>query len=240
MTYQLIWKSLTNDELTLFYLICAKSKEKQSPKIDIKMTDYTIELHGTTYQWTKMVMDMMNNIMTIKCYEDLGGGGRQYSNFFNKYRYIKLTKEVYVELSESGFEKINRILNDMDINKLKKLNSMKGKYSYRIAQLLLPYNVAGYHEIDVKELKDLLELPDSYVLKEISRIVFKPSIKEINDSGLLSDLKYRYFMQYGHTQSVIFEWGNFTENKKVMENNKKEQNKMNPLMDENFNNLYDI
>lgn len=239
MTYQLIWKSLTNDELTLFYLICAKAKESASPKINIKMTDYTIELQGTIYQWTKMVMDMMNNIMTIKCYEDLGGGGRQYSNFFNKYRYIKQTKEIYVGLSDLGFDKVNNILNYLDIDKLKKLNSLKGKYSYRIAQLLLPYNIAGYHEIDIKELKDLLELPDSYVLKEISRIVFKPSIKEINNSELLENLRYRYFMPYGHTESVIFEWEH-SDNDVKFKNNNKGQIGTKPLMDDEFNNLYEI
>lgn len=240
MTYQLIWKNLTNDELTLFYLICAKAKENSSPTINLKMTDYTVELQGTTYQWTKMVMDMMNNIMNIRCYEDLGSGGRQYSNFFNKYRYIKSTKEIYVELSELGIDKVNSILNDVDVEKLKKLNSLKGKYAYRIAQLLLPYNIAGYHEIDIKELKDLLEIPDSYVLKEISRIVFKPAIKEINSSELLENLSYRYFMPYGHTESVIFEWNHFDYDKKSEKNNKERKGEVKPLMDEGFNNLYDL
>ena len=178
--------------------------------------------------------------MNIRCYEDLGSGGRQYSNFFNKYRYIKLTKEIYVELSELGIDKVNSILNDVDVEKLKKLNSLKGKYAYRIAQLLLPYNIAGYHEIDIKELKDLLEIPDSYVLKEISRIVFKPAIKEINSSELLENLSYRYFMPYGHTESVIFEWTHFDYDKKSEKNNKERKGEVKPLMDEGFNNLYDL
>ena len=240
MTFQLIWKSLTNDELTLFFLICAKSREIERSSVSLKITDYTIALNGTNYQWTKMVMDMMNDIMTIKGYEDLGSGGRQYYNFFKKYRYIESSKEIYVQLTEEGYDKVDSVRRYLDIDILKQLNSLKGKYTYRIAQLLLPYRVAGFHEIPINELNDLLEIPDSYVLKEISRIVFKPSIKEINESGLLRNLKYRYYMPFGHTESVIFEWNSSLKQIKKENNDEKKNKETKALMDDEFNNLYDI
>lgn len=236
MSYQLIYNHLTKDEITLFYLLCHESYKTGSAEARLKITDFTVELHGTNQQWTKMVMDMMNHILTVKGYEDINGI-RQYYCFFQRYRYVIDTKEILFRISDDAYEVVPNICRDMTLDEMVSIANMKGKYTGRICQLLMPYKKGGYKQIDIEDMYDLLEIPKTYPIKELSRIIIKPSINQISKLEAFKGLQYRYYRFFQKTEAVIFEWD--TKAAKLVQFLNNNDSATHPLMDENFNSYYD-
>ena len=115
MSYQLIYDDLTKDEMTLFYLLCNEANKSDSSEASLKISDFTVELHGTEQQWTKMVMDMMNHILNVKGYEDINGI-RQYYCFFQRYRYKVATKEILFRISDEAYLIVSNICRDITLD----------------------------------------------------------------------------------------------------------------------------
>jgi plasmid replication initiation protein len=199
-------KNLTESEIALFYLICTNSFKTQSPVGTIDMKQYAKEVTGPLSDWMIWTMSMMNDLLDIKGYRELGASGRQYYLFFEDYRYIEKERLIKYRLSKEGFNDLAIICRSYTIKDLVVISKLKGKYTKRLCQSLFDYKASGFHEIPLGQFWDLLEISPGYSIKEMSRTVVKPAIKEIAKAGLLEDLRYRYYKPFQKTESIIFEW----------------------------------
>ena len=238
MNLQLILKGLTQNELVLFYLLCVTSYKNDSRDASIVLSDFTIEMVGDKNQWMNLAMEMMNHLLGIRGYEELGNSGRQYFCFFEKYRYVPAEKKIYYTISEYGFQYLPIFCRSVKKEDLLKIANLKGKYVSRLAQLLLPYKIAGFHEIPMNELFDLLEIPDTYETRDLSRKVIQPALDQINKVGLLQNLRFRYYRPFrAPAESLILEWD--TKETAISIKKQEKSTSTSKLMDENFNSLYD-
>lgn len=228
-------KTLTESEISLFYLICTNSFKTQSLVGTIDMKDFAKEVTGSLPDWMIWTMSMMNDLLNIKGYRELGSGGRQYYLFFEDYRYIEKDRLIQYRLSKEGFNDVVTVYRSYTIQDLLAISKLKGKYTKRLCQVLFDYKASGFHEIPLGQFWDLLEISPGYSIKEMSRTVAKPAINEIIKAGLLEDLRYRYYKPFQKSESIIFEWT--PKDIKIQSNKVNSVNKnakMVPLMNENF------
>lgn len=228
-------KTLTESEISLFYLICTNSFKTQSLVGIIDMKEFAKEVPGSLSDWMIWTMSMMNDLLNIKGYRELGSGGRQYYLFFEDYQYIEKDRIIRYRLSKEGFNDVVTLYRSYTIKELVAISKLKGKYTKRLCQVLFDYKASGFHEIPLGQFWDLLEISPGYSIKEMSRTVVKPAIKEITKAGLLENLRYRYFKPFQKSESIIFEWT--PKDMKPQSNKAKSRDenvKMVSLMNENF------
>lgn len=233
--------NLTESEISLFYLICINSFKMQNPVGTIDMKEFAKDVTGSLSDWMVWTMSLMNKIIDIKGYRELGSGGRQYYLFFEEYRYDEKNRLINYKLSSEGFDDVATIYRSYTIKDLFTISKLKGKYTKRLCQILFDYKVSCFHEIPLGQFRDLLEISPGYSIKEMSRTVVKPAIKEINKSGVLKELKYRYYRPFQKTESIIFEWAaQKVEYSPKSKHNEDKNRKTVPLMNENFEPYNDV
>lgn len=206
MDFQYTLFDLTTSEITLFLLICKDSYEHNNRKGDIQISNLTIDLYGNEDDWTKLSMDMMNHLLEIKGYEELGSGGKCYYNFFELYTYIESKKEIHYIISEKGYKELFNILRYLKLNDIVLIKKLKGKYPKRLSQILLQHNISKYYETNLNEFIDLMEIPHNYTTMEFTRTIIKPCISKINNIKLTKNLHYYYKKDSKKATSIVFEW----------------------------------
>lgn len=241
MSCPLVLKYITEDEARFLYLLIGKCVDAGSKEVSLTVSDYTGDVNATKDQWTKSCMDTMNDLLNVKGYEELGGGGRQYFSFFEKYRYVPETKELVYTLSDNAYYHAEDFRRDYSAEDFAKLSKLTAKYPSRIYQLLAPYKKSGFHSIELDEFYNDIEMPSVYSAKDLSKKILKPSIKQIIEIGLMENLTYRYKRSYrSESKEIIFDWRS-DEEKAVLERQllSKVTGKTSKLMDENFNSFYE-
>lgn len=205
MPYQLIYKNLTDDETTLFYLLCAKAFETKKANNDIGLKE--LIRNGINIQETRFknrIIKMMNHILEIKGFEERGSEGVFYYTFFSSYRY--LDGNLTYLISPDAFRNNDSIYMDLSIERLTAINRLNGKYTQRIAILLNQYRLGGYYSISLSELYAAIELPETYPPKELSRAILKPAVRKINEAKLFDALNCRFSYRNGKAGDAVFHW----------------------------------
>jgi len=69
---------------------------------------------------------------------------------------------------------------------LPKLYSLKSRYAVALYMLLWEFRSTGWRQLSIDELRQKLEVPDSYLFRDIVAKVLKPAIKELESKGILT------------------------------------------------------
>lgn len=69
---------------------------------------------------------------------------------------------------------------------LPKLYSLKSRYAVALYMLVWEFRSTGWRQLSIDELRQKLEVPDSYLFRDIVAKVLKPAIKELESKGILT------------------------------------------------------
>lgn len=238
MKYQIDYKHLTSSETELLYILCAKCYSEMSPSSNFSIDALLDTGKIRKEKREELLSKMMNNLLKVVIYEDMGSAGKRYSTFITKYTIDIWKNKLIYELSQEGYMILGDFVRTYDPTSFVEGKKLKGKYSNKIYQLLKPREKAGYTKLEIGEFLALLGMPVDYPIKELSRVVIVPSLRRIERNGLLSDISYKYEIKGKKATHVIFTWN--TDEDKLINKEKKPHNFEggNTLMDENFNILY--
>lgn len=233
MIRQLIIPEQTDEtDLTMFYLLCQKAYNSQTKTTEIRVGEFTKGVNGTTDDWTRWTMSIMNRVMSIRGYETLTEDDRSYFQIIEKYTYSK-KRDLYATFTDDGYMYAVRMCATFKIDDLKKLIQLKGKYTQRLAQLLLNHKLSGYCQISISDFYDCLEIPATYPTKELKRCIIKPSIQQIESVDLLEYIDVTYQTSFSlKANNIVFSWkcADLETKNTSMENTQKYK----PLLNKNF------
>lgn len=176
-------RKFTSVEINLFFAMCNKLKEQGTNTLHLsfdelkELSNYSHETRNIN-RFVKDLDDVYKKMLdlTIK-YED----DEVIERFvlFNHYKIHK--KEQYLEISTSSNLKyiLNSITNNFTKFELREMTELKSTYSKNMFRLLKQYKHTGYMKMKMDELKERLDVPKSYRMTDINKVVLKPIIKEL-------------------------------------------------------------
>lgn len=143
---------------------------------------------------------------------------------FYEFKTDENEKIVSVQLNPTFTELFNRLQQDYTNLELATVNGYESKYSKRLYAQLRQYRKTGWWQVEVEELRRLLDVPKSYPTGSLMRDIINPAIDEIEPAFGILVVEPIYEVR-NHTRgrkpikSFRFE---FTPEKRVEKSEKKE------------------
>lgn len=97
---------------------------------------------------------------------------------FIEYKTNRKTKTVELKVNPIMLYILNDFLGgDFTAFKMDDYLSLKSKYAKDLFRLLKQYRTTGYYITTLEDLRELLNIPKTYIDKEVTRSIIKPSVK---------------------------------------------------------------
>lgn len=165
----------------IFFSICTKMKNKGTNKAkftfaEIKtLSNYT----GTTIE--PFVRDLEASYDKMLELKIRVGDDKEFVKFnlFNYFEVSTSAQTVEVACNEHFEEILNDWTGEWTAFRLEEYVALKSTYSKHMYRLLKQWRTVGSHAWKIAEWRELLEVPDTYDMKEVSRRVLAPIQKEL-------------------------------------------------------------
>lgn len=165
----------------LFFALCAKMKNKGTSKEQFSFSEIR-NLSG--YKGTSVeafVRDLEDSYKRILDLKIRVGDSKEFI-IFNLFNYFEVSTEeqtIDIACNEYFEEILNDWTGEWTAFKLEEYVDLKSTYSKHMYRLLKQWRTVGGHTWKLTELRELLEVPDTYDMKRINDRVLKPIIKEL-------------------------------------------------------------
>lgn len=211
-------------DMDLFMSLCVIAKDQDTKQIEIDFSELRQIAHfrnSTTEEFYCQLNELRKKIlgmtMTYESDEEEVG-----FVLFPTYRTNKKDKKLRIAVNEEFKYVLNQLSSAFTMFDLGVFASIKGKYGKTLYRMLAQYrqkNGSGWWQVDIKEFKNIFDVPESYKSKYIIEKVVKPAIKDINH--LFGSLTYeaQYAKKRGKPLSGFrFEFTKAVNKPKVEEN----------------------
>lgn len=173
--------NLSNSELNIFFTICSIMKDKGLDKIEISFSDFK-KITGIKPKDKKDFVKIINRtymkllqISTSYRNKDKFGG----FVLFNKFEGDLDKETISIKVNEEFIYILNELVNNFTAFELQEFNSLTSAYSKHMFRLLKQYKTTGYLKISVEEFRRLLDVPESYDMRNINLKVLSKIQKEL-------------------------------------------------------------
>lgn len=187
---QLALSSFTAVELDLLMTICSKMKNQELNIVSLsfdeirELSEYS---RSSNEDLIKSLKETNLKLSKIACTLENESDVIQFvlfTTFWIQKKEKKLTIQVNPDFSF--------VLNALDKNftrfELSEFIRLNGRYSKQLYRLLKQFRSTGELQITLQELRNKMDIPESYDLRDIREKVLKPALKEL--SPCFKDLKF--------------------------------------------------
>ncbi len=175
-------RDFTSSELNIFLTICANIKEQG---LDIVKYDFDKIKELARYEFTgndRFVVDLQSTYDKLLRTSMKLTDGRFIEAFtlFSRYKIDLDEKTVEIQVHEY----FKYILNDLNLGnftrfELQEYTSINSTYSKALYMRLKQWKSIGKWEVDIKEFKRVLAIPDSYKMGNIDQQILNPAMKDL-------------------------------------------------------------
>lgn len=210
VTDHLIYDRISDDGLTMFYLLICQAHKDHLMETDL----YLEKLLSDENIPATRIIKTMQEVMTIKGVTvtdefdeyEVSTRASVYYNTIDSFSYSAEEKKIHFRLTIKTYMNLTNFYRDFNLKSLANNATLKGKYAKRLYQLLNAHRYSGYYSITLDKLFEELRIPEGYPTKEISRVILKPAIKQIQNVEEFKELRFRYYGLSRKAEEVIFEW----------------------------------
>lgn len=177
-----IMKKWTSEEMNFFFSIVAKAKDKGTQELVFNTDDLKelVEFDPKNYKrWANTMSNVADKIIDLK-YKERTTSTYEVMSLFQYFKVDLDQKQVTVQVSP----RFEYILNQLKLNftyyRLEELIQIRSTYAKTMYRLLKSWKKKGSVTYKTEELKEILDIPDSYNASSINRAVIKPIEKELS------------------------------------------------------------
>lgn len=181
-------------EADIFFSLVAKIKNTDG-KLVMSFDELKNLSNYYSRDMKRFVGDVENTFtkyLNLKYKED-DGNILKITNVFQKLEVNREEKEVFVHVTPGMEDVILSVSENFTRFELQEFTRLKGSYSKSIYRLLKQYRHTGYMKISLDDFKFKLDVPKSYAIKDIDKVILIKSIKELSSyfQGLNVEKEYK-------------------------------------------------
>lgn len=202
----------TDAEIKLFFAICSKLKYKGTDEITFtfdQLKELTNEKqHYTTAQYAELIQSMYSKLIHLTyTYSDGENDIVGEFNLFEGYERSLNEKTITISVTKKFSFLFNELIAQFTRFELEEFVNLRGIYPKLLYRQLKQWRMVGHWSVPFDEFRRLMNVPDSYATKDITRRIIEPSVKKLSELKSFDDLKWEYSKAKGKTVvRVIFDW----------------------------------
>lgn len=174
-------------------------------KIEINPIDVKDILKRNGNPDNKRLDKAISNIFDTKFYFKKDGYTVVH-HFFKKMMFTKNYKKIILVLDKEYIPLFFYLTGNFTRHSILIFNSLSGKYSKKIYQLIMSYKDLRSWKMLADEFRGFLEVTDKYSWANITSRCIKPAIKEILEKTDIVDIQIEKNRRYRQVHSVVITW----------------------------------
>lgn len=171
----------TSEEMNFFFTIIAKVRDNGT-KLVLFNSDELKELAGFANEhkdrWIDVMESVSRKVIDLKYFEKTESKFIA-MNLFSYFEVNSANKTVEVEVASKFEYVVNKLEAQFTRYELEEFTNIRSTYAKTMYRFLKQWRTLGKKEYKVDELRQMLDVPDSYSSGEVTRRVIEPIKKEL-------------------------------------------------------------
>lgn len=207
----IVFKSFTDTELKVIFAIFSRVRGKGTEPVvftfDQLKTLTEEKRHYTAKEYAEAMDEMYSKLIRL-CYRyndghDVAGE----FNLFTGYERSISEQTFTISITPQFQYLFNSLEREFTRFELKEFVNLRGKYTKLLYRQLKQWRTVGHYSVTMKELRELLDVPEGYETRDVTKRVINPSVnKLINGIKEFVGLRYKYSYKGKQVVRVIFDW----------------------------------
>lgn len=184
----LAFKNVSKLEYDLFFSILARLREKGTQKINISFSELTEFTHKnlTNQEIIKLLDTSTGKIIQTYIRWETESTISKFT-IFDTFKIDKDNFNLKVSISKNFEFMLNNLEQGFTILELAEFSSLSSKYSQTLYRLLKQFRYTGKLWIEWDKFIEIMDIPQSYRVKDIDNRVLNIAIKELSEPTLFSN-----------------------------------------------------
>lgn len=169
-------------EMDLFFSICAKMKNKDTQSVRFSFS----ELKEVSSYYTRDVKRFVGDLESVYrkmlqlTYREENEEEIRYFVLFQGFVINKKHQYVDISINPELSYILNELSNEFTQFELQEFTGLSSSYSKTMYRLLKQFKSTGYYTVKIDDFRQLLDVPESYRMSDITRQILKPIEKELS------------------------------------------------------------
>lgn len=169
-------------EMDLFFSICAKMKNKDTQSVRFSFS----ELKEVSSYYTRDVKRFVGDLESVYrkmlqlTYREENEEEISYFVLFQGFVINKKHQYVDISINPELSYILNELSNEFTQFELQEFTGLSSSYSKTMYRLLKQFKSTGYYTVKIDDFRQLLDVPESYRMSDITRQILKPIEKELS------------------------------------------------------------
>ena len=207
----IVFKNFTDKDLKVMFAIFAKMRDHGTEPVTFSFAQLRRLTEEKKHYTSKEYAEMMDEvyakmIRTSYVYND-GVDVAGEVNLFEGYE-RSISEEIFTISVTPRFQYMfNSLTSEFTRLELSEFVNLRGKFTKLLYRQLKQWRSIGHYSVSMKELRELLDVPEGYETRDITKRVINPSVnKLINSIPEFVNLRYKYSYKGKQVVRVIFDW----------------------------------
>lgn len=175
-------RNFTSVEMDLLFTIMSQMRDKGLTEMEFTFNELK---HLSNYNKETAIQSFINDLE--KTYDKLIkldvkiGTEKNFTKFvfFTRYSINSDKGTISIKVNEDFAPLINELTGNFTKFELEEITNLKSSYSKSCYRLLKQFRKTGYFKIDIDQFRDLLDVPKSYNMSNLTKRVLDPIQKEL-------------------------------------------------------------
>ena len=207
---QVVFQNFTENELSLLMAICSKLRGKGTDTITLTFDQIKTltneKQHYTTAGYAEMIDAMYRKLINLAYFYDDGKDVAGAFHLFQGYERSITDKEVQIAVTPQFLSLFNSLEREFTRFELEEFVNLSGKYTKLLYRQLKQWRTQGHYSVLMKEFRELMDVPDSYATRDITKRIVVPSVNKLIKLREFHTLRYKYSYKGKTAIRIVFDW----------------------------------
>lgn len=175
-------KHFTASEMDLLFVIMSQMRNKGIEEVKFYFDDLKdLSKYNKQNAISSFIKDLESTYDKLISLNVKLGTATEFTKFvfFTKYSVSAKDQTVNIKVNEEFSHLINELTGSFTKIELDEITSLKSTYSKNMYRLLKQFKATGYATYDLETFKELLDIPESYSIGNITQRVLNPIMEEL-------------------------------------------------------------
>lgn len=198
--------NFTTKELDVFFSLLLKARDEKTENIIISYSEIKelIQEEQNQARLTNYIRGVSRKLKELNQEIELPNGDIVIFGLFDTITIKPKDKRIVFSVNEIFRYMIDDLVKNFTMFDLRELVSLKGIYPKTLFRLLKQWETTKMYTVKINEFRDLMGIPDTYMMKNIRQKVLKPCLEELEKN--FPKLELKELKKGRNTETLQFTW----------------------------------
>lgn len=168
----------------IFFALVSKMRDKDTDMVTLTYAQMRSLIHyDSTLSDTKFTAELRKTskiVRSVDCSIPTEGGGFIDFNLFTTFAANVIDKTIAVRVNPDFAYMLNKF-DHFTVFELSQFIHLQSRYTKTLYRKLKQFRSTGYYRVDIDEFRRIMNIPKSYVTRDITKRIISPSIADLSE-----------------------------------------------------------